>query len=128
MILQIKNVVGEWNTVVYMSCLVSLGFAVLAFFFNFYFAKVVGRLFSLPITKSDVMDLKSPYLIVDFFTIQGVIALPIYFFEVFENGYDTYLSNIYPLHMSLVILGITFGLRRGLLVRKSQASSSNVPN
>ena len=58
MILQIKNNIGEWIAVVYISCLLSLGFAIVAFFFNFYFAKVVGSYFVLPVMKSKAMELQ----------------------------------------------------------------------
>jgi hypothetical protein len=100
--------------------LVSIVFAIATFLFNSYFAKIVGRYFLPSVLKSNRSESLWFYLIIDFFTILGVLAVPIYFFDVFKNGYDSYISDVYPLHMSIVLLGMTFGLRRGLLDEKSR--------
>jgi hypothetical protein len=120
MIVHIKSIVGGFNSIVYISVLVSIVFAIATFLFNFYFAKIVGRYFLPSVLKSNRSESLWFYLIIDFFTILGVLAVPIYFFDVFKNGYDSYISDVYPLHMSIVLLGMTFGLRRGLLDEKSR--------
>lgn len=113
-ILQLSFKMTGLSVQVLIAFLASILFGVLTYYFHFYFSKFVSKNLLKSFFNGNSDEQKLFYLLVDFLTVFGVFAIPYYFVEVHLAGFNVILAKSYPLHLSLVVLFIIFGFRRGI--------------